>query len=180
VGAKTMGNIGFGHSPKHSPHLQGFKPLGVGPRVRTPREGEEKPGGYWGEQKARIANDPLVRGVKAGVGYISRLGKRAKQIQGSKPSATALGRQTDTRDTSGSALRNFLNFAGKGVKEAALTVGDGGGVLGMAAGGAVRSTDAYRDKKTREAKERLRKKDIAAQKITDSINRVTEEDEKKG
>jgi len=107
------------------------------------------------------------------LGKLGQMLQRNKQSEEGQPNASGIARQRARRGKPGSPLTDTLakikSYTKEGLKDAAEELP---GYLG---GGLARDTDRYRDKQTREAVKKVNKRESAAQKLTDSINRVAGE-----
>ena len=151
VDAKTMSAMGFDHSDVHAG--KGQKRGAWDPKTLTDVKG--------------------TPGAKV-LGKIGGMLQRNKQRGEGKPNATGQDRQRARRGTDGSPITSVLSRIGdytkEGLKDAAEELP---GYLG---GGVARDTDRYRDKQTRKAAKKVGKQQSAAQKLSDSVNRVMRED----
>ena len=151
VDAKTMSAMGFDHSGVHAG--KGQKRGAWDPKTLTDVKG--------------------TPGAKV-LGKIGGMLQRNKQRGEGKPNATGQDRQRARRGTDGSPITSVLSRIGdytkEGLKDAAEELPR---YLG---GGVARDTDRYRDKQTRKAAKKVGKQQSAAQKLSDSVNRVMRED----
>jgi polyhydroxyalkanoate synthesis regulator phasin len=165
VDKNTLQAMGMNHSEKHT--------------------GEGQKGGGL---KQAFQETPGMQMTKPILGKLGRMMQRNKKSEEGKPNATATDRQRARRDTEGSPSSSFLNKLGKytkeGLRDAAEELPEyaGGGLL---RGGqkipltdkTVGGTDRWQDKQVRQAADRVAKRQSAADKLTERINRVTGENE---
>ena len=126
-----------------------------------------------------VSGTPGGRMLQAAKGKFGKILAGNKKREEGKPNATAINRQQARRGTDGSPIKSVLSRMGEytkdHLKDAALDIGDEGGIVGLGLGPLVRQHPAYQKRKVEQAVDRMDKNNKKSAELSDLINTVREE-----